>query len=55
MPHRRWEIRAVYNSYHQNKRIRKFDFFGDEEIIEDTRFKAKYRTNQWTVLFKMKK
>jgi signal-transduction protein with cAMP-binding, CBS, and nucleotidyltransferase domain len=30
MPNRRWEVRAVYNSYNQNKLMKRFDFFGDE-------------------------
>ena len=29
MPHKRWEVRAVYNSYHQNRSVNRFDFFGD--------------------------
>lgn len=53
LPHRRWEVRAVYNSFNQNKLLRPFSFFGDEEIMENLKFKAKYVATVWTVLLKM--
>jgi len=53
MPNRRWEVRAVYNSYNQNKVMKRYDFFGDEEILENTRFKAKYVANEPTIIFRM--
>ena len=55
MPHRRWEVRAVYNSYHQNKVVKRHEFFGDEEIIENLKFRARYVAKEWTILFKMSK
>jgi hypothetical protein len=30
LPHRKWEVRAVYNSYHKSNKMHQFDFFGDE-------------------------
>ena len=50
-----WEVRAVYNSYHQNKIIKKNNFFGDEEMIEDLKFKARFVAREWTILYKISK
>jgi signal-transduction protein with cAMP-binding, CBS, and nucleotidyltransferase domain len=54
LPNRRWEVRAVYNSYNQNKHLKRFNFFGDEELMENLKFKARYLATTWTVLLKMK-
>lgn len=42
LPARKWEVRAVYNSYHKRNRLARFDFFGDEEIVTNSKFKSKY-------------
>ena len=31
--------------------MRQFDFFGDEEIISNTKFKSKYAAVGWVILF----
>lgn len=51
LPHRKWEVRAVYNSYHKSNRMRRFDFFGDEEIISNSKFRSKYASVGCAVLF----
>jgi hypothetical protein len=51
LPHRKWEVRAVYNSYHKSNRMRRFDFFGDEEIISSSKFRSKYASVGCAVLF----
>ena len=33
--------------------MKRYDFFGDEEILENTRFKAKYVANEPTIIFRM--
>ena len=33
LPHNRWEVRAVYNSFNKNRVLGPYAFFGDEEIL----------------------
>lgn len=53
MPNRRWEVRAVYNSFQQHSAIEKFDFFGDEEMMDNLKLKATFVASSWTILLKM--
>lgn len=53
MPNHKWEVRAVYNSFHKNNILKQFDFFGDEEIISNSKFKSKYISKSWTIVFTM--
>lgn len=46
-------MRAVYNSYHKRKQLSRFEFFGDEEIISNSKFKSKYLAEGWVILFAM--
>lgn len=55
LPNRKWEVRAVYNSYHKNNTMPQFSFFGDEELVSNSKFKSKYVTASWVVLFSMTK
>lgn len=39
---RRWEVRAVYNSFENAGMIKEYSFFGDEEIISALKIKSTY-------------
>jgi hypothetical protein len=51
LPARKWEVRAVYNSYHKENKIKRFGFFGDEEIMTNSKFKSRYIASGWVILF----
>jgi hypothetical protein len=46
-------VRAVYNSYHKRNKLGRFEFFGDEEIVTNSKYKSKYIAEGWVVLFAM--
>lgn len=50
LPHNRWEIRAVYKTYESDNALRKYDFFGDEEIIGGNQMKSTYEAKTHCVL-----
>lgn len=55
LPNRRWEVRAVYNSFENSDLIKSYSFFGDEEIINALRLKSTYIASSHVILFSMDK
>ena len=55
MPNKRWEVRAVYNSFQNEGKLKQFNFFGDEEIINALRTKSTYVAESHLIVFSMSK
>jgi hypothetical protein len=52
---KRWEVRAIYNSFKNAGEIKEYNFFGDEEIINGLHLKSTYIAETHSILFSMEK